>query len=61
MLTLVIVNEKYLTLNISKEPNFIFTFLVKPYISLLYPNSQAYFFPYVAFYYIRATATYYTS
>ena len=29
VLNLVIVNEKYLTLNLSKEPNFIFTFLVK--------------------------------
>ena len=61
MLTLVIVNEKYLTLNISKEPNFILTFLAKSYISFSYPKSQAYFFPYVVFYYIRATATCYTS
>ena len=44
MLTLANVNEKYLTLNFSKEPNFIFTFLVKSYTSFIYPNSQAYFF-----------------
>ena len=36
MLTLAIVDEKYLTFNISREPNFIFRFLVKPYTSLIF-------------------------
>ena len=56
MLTLAIVNEKYLTLNVSKEPNFISKFLKKSYASFIYPNSQAFIFFYnAAFYFIRAT------
>ena len=39
----VIVNEKYLTLNLSDELNFMFTILVKSYASFIYPNSQACF------------------
>ena len=31
-------NEKYASLNLSKEPNFIFTFLVKSYITFIGPN-----------------------
>ena len=38
MLSLVINNKKYLTLNLSEEPNFIFTFLVKSYTTLIRPN-----------------------
>ena len=30
--------KKYLTSNLSKEPNFIFTFLVKSYTTLICPN-----------------------
>ena len=44
VLNLVIVNEKYLTLNLSKEPNFILTFLVKSLTASICPNSQAYSF-----------------
>ena len=39
MLTLVINNEKYLTLNLSEELNCIFTFLVKSYTTSTAPNS----------------------
>ena len=31
-------NEKYLSLNLSKEPNFIFAFLVKSYTTFISPN-----------------------
>ena len=36
MLTLAIVDEKYLIFNISKEPNFISRFLIKSYTSLIF-------------------------
>ena len=35
LLPLLIHNKKYLTLNLSKELNFIFTFLLKSYITLI--------------------------
>ena len=38
MLPLVINNEKYLTLNLSRESNFIFIFLVKSYTTFIGPN-----------------------
>ena len=38
MLPLVISNKKYSTLNLSKEPNSIFTFLIKPYTTFIGPN-----------------------
>ena len=38
MLILVINNEKCLTLNLSKEPNFVLTFLLKSYTTFIRPN-----------------------
>ena len=35
---MVINNEKYLTLNLSMEPKFIFTFLVTSYTTFIRPN-----------------------
>ena len=38
MLSLVINNAKHLTLNSSKEPNFILTFILKSYTTFIHPN-----------------------
>ena len=38
MLSLVNNNEKYLTLNLSKKPNFISKFIVKSYTTFIPPN-----------------------